>query len=296
MNRPENIRLTLRSIMRENIDPAQLQVVISDNSSDDQTMRVLKEFPNLNIKYYKNPVRGFLNSIEALKQGDGELLKLQNDYSAFLEGGLRKMMLVAERELVRRPQILFTNSGLLKRAKIHRTSSFDDFIASSGYLNTWSTAFSIWRDDLHKLLQQSGLELDDQFPHTSLLLHNSKKVEYLIWDEPIFNNAVVHKKGGYNIFYNFCVIYPAILLGHVKNGEISEETYRSIIKKMRFAFFSRWLALTVYCPATRDSFSFDSSEYKRNIVRLYGKNTAMMIKGVAVLYSFAFSVRYLAFR
>lgn len=60
------------------------EVVISDNSDDDRLIKVCREF-DLNIKYFKNPIKGMApNTNEAMEQCTGELIKIlyQDDYLA----------------------------------------------------------------------------------------------------------------------------------------------------------------------------------------------------------------------
>ena len=291
-DRPSNIQSTLESILSENVDHSQIQIVVSDNSSDNATLDILTKFGELNIKYYRNPILGFFNSIEALRQGDGEFLKLQNDYTAFKPGGLSDILHLVEKELSKKTQILFTGGALKIRNEIFRTSSFDMFIQKSEYFNTWSTAYSIWRSDFISLMNNADLEINDQFPHTSLLFENSKKSDFVIYDKEIYDNQSVSRKGGYNIFYNFCVVYSSILKKYIKNDTIKEETYAAIIKNMSYKFIARWLAMTVFCKKTRTNFSFDSSNYKNNISSLYGNYGFMKIKYVSLIFSLLLTVRF----
>lgn len=53
------------------------EVVISDNSDNDDIQNICTEFPNIDINYFKNPVKGMApNSNEAIKASKGELIKI----------------------------------------------------------------------------------------------------------------------------------------------------------------------------------------------------------------------------
>ncbi len=284
-DRPDNIRATLQSIVDENVDTSLVQIVISDNSSDRKTELVAADFSALNIKYYKSPILGFLNSIEALKQGDGELLKLQNDYSAFSKGGLRELISVAEREILNKPQILFTGGAIKINDGQHRSNSFDAFLAASEYFNTWSTAYSIWKQDIERIFTSGVPKLNDQFPHTSLLMLTNNKDKYLVYDKPIYENQTVQRKGGYNIFYIFCIVYPSMLKQCLDENKITSLTYNKIIQKMKYYFISRWIALTIFDKNSAKNYTFDSSNWRNNVISLYGRVGLYQITMMARLFS-----------
>jgi abequosyltransferase len=290
-DRPNNIKSTLDSILYEQIDHSTVQIVISDNSTNDLTLEVINKYKSLNIKYYRNPVLGFLNSIEALKQGDGHFLKLQNDYSAFIRGGLVDILRTIKSELTARPQILFTGGVLNLKNKSYSTSDFNKFLEISEYFNTWSTAFSIWKEDFTELMNNSEFEINDQFPHTSILLENNKKNKYLLYDKEIYDNQIVERKGGYNIFYNFCIVYPNLLRIYIDNGVLNKNTSESIIKNMKYKFIGKWLTRTVTCKDTRNNYSFDSENYRKNIVNCYGTVGFIMINLFSHLFSIVLSVK-----
>jgi abequosyltransferase len=257
---------TLRSIFDEPVDKNLYEVVISDNSDDDLTFKLADEYRNkgMNVVYYKNTEKGFYNSIQALVLGNGQFLKLHNDYTKFKPGCFQQLIDLVTSNIELKPQMLFTD-GNLKFGTSMYFSDFDSFLAGSSYWNTWSSAFSIWKDDLHSLPRKKS-DLNDQFPHTSLLFYNTNKDCYLIDDRVLFENSKVAKKGGYNIFYNFCVLYVEMLLSLNNSGAISLRTFKSIKRRMAYLFVSSWYCNSVIC---KSEFSFDNSNYIKNILRHY---------------------------
>lgn len=271
---------TLRSIFDEPVDKELYEVVISDNSDDDLTFKLADEYRNngMNVVYYKNTEKGFYNSIQALVLGNGQFLKLHNDYTKFKPGCFQQLIDLVTSNIELKPQMLFTD-GNLKFGTSMYFSDFDSFLAGSSYWNTWSSAFSIWKDDLHSLPRKKS-DLNDQFPHTSLLFHNNNKTAYLIDDHVLFDNSKVAKKGGYNIFYNFCVLYVEMLHALLRQEMISENTFNSIKRKLGYQFIPTW-----YCNSvmSRDEFSFDNADCIQNILRYYSKVDLLFILTIASL-------------
>lgn len=283
--RPENIRTTLQSIVDEAVDPSQVQIVISDNSSDQNTRDVVSEFTELNIKYYRSDVIGFLNSIESLKHGDGALLKLQNDYSSFSKGGLHELVSVARNEIEEKPQIIFTGGSIGLKNGLFRSGKFDEFIRHSEYFGTWSTAYSVWKADLDHLMSLRNIEINDQFPHTSLLLNTIQKNKYLIHDRIMYNNQTVQRKGGYNIFYIFCVVYPKMLRACIANGSITKSTYKIVVGRMKYKFIARWAGLTLFEKGGKENYTFDSTNWQEHVAELYGRLGYIQIYIVARIFA-----------
>lgn len=271
---------TLRSIFDEPIDKKLYEVVISDNSDDDLTFKLADEYRNkgMNVVYYKNTEKGFYNSIQALVLGNGQFLKLHNDYTKFKPGCFQQLIDLVTSNIEHKPQMLFTDGNLKFDSTIHFVK-FDSFLNFSSYWNTWSSAFSIWKDDLNSL-PSGKADLNDQFPHTSLLFYNNNKSCYLIDDRNLFVNSKVSKKGGYNIFYNFCVLYIEMLLSLNNSGAISVQTFKSIKRRLAYSFVSSWYCNSVLC---KDEFSFDNSNCIKNILKYYSYLDLVFIVALSFL-------------
>ncbi len=260
------LKETLDSIINDNVSPDLYEIVISDNSDNNETKLLAEQYSSagINMVYYKNPEKGFYNSIQALKLGNGDLLKLHNDYTKFKPGAFCLFVNMVKENKKNHPQILFTDGNLKKKVAIP-SCDFDKFIRDSSYWNTWSSAFSIWKMDFEKLKFERSF-LNDQFPHTSLLFQLKKKKTFLIDDMEYFSNSAVSKKGGYNIFYNFCVIYIEMLNGLRDSNSITKLTYNYIKNKMKWEFIPLWYYLTI---ETKGDFSFDNSSFYENIRKHY---------------------------
>ncbi len=61
------------------------EVIISDNSDDHAIENLIKDFKDLDLKYFRNPIKGMAtNTNYGMKQSQGELIKVlyQDDYLA----------------------------------------------------------------------------------------------------------------------------------------------------------------------------------------------------------------------
>lgn len=121
-NRVEIMRETLHSIFKQRVNTDLFEVCISDNSKTDETRLLIeKEFNDIpNLVYNKSDCEGFLNSMEALKLGQGQLLKLHNDYSKFNLGALMRMIRIVETykntdSVIFSPWVIFVLMVLLKK-------------------------------------------------------------------------------------------------------------------------------------------------------------------------------------
>ncbi|HFH0903812.1 TPA: glycosyltransferase, partial [Escherichia coli] len=172
-NRLDYLTKTVESIINDNVDVHAYEIVIADNSDDDLTEKYARELMDsgYNIKYYKNPQTGFYNSIQALQLGDGAFLKLHNDYTSFNKGGFKKLFDHVVKNYDSRNMLFFTNGALGAVSTKYECTSFDKFVFNASYLITWSSSFSIWKDDFIELETKPD-DLNEMFPHTSLILQS----------------------------------------------------------------------------------------------------------------------------
>ena len=118
-NRPDIIRETILSIIEENVGNDLLNICITDNSPTNETKELIeKEFKDVTyLKYKKTHCEGFLNSVEALKFGNGRFLKLHNDYSKFKKGQLIKFIDRIKKNKNEKPLIFFSFGALNKNKR-----------------------------------------------------------------------------------------------------------------------------------------------------------------------------------
>lgn len=227
------IESLINGIYNQNCDNSLFEVCITDNSDTDETADLIKEkYSGVeNLHYKKVKCEGFRNSVEALKLGNGKFLKLHNDYSMFCEGSLQKIIDSVRDNLNTKPVIFYTLRG---NDSVEKYDNFNSFMNAANYLTTWSTSFSIWKDDFDKIMA-SGLECNYMYPHTSLLFAESYKKEFLVDNYNYFYNVQPKNKGGYkgksgyNLLDNFVRIYLTMVDEDLVSKKlITDKTKRKI--------------------------------------------------------------------
>lgn len=236
--RLEILKKTLDSIYN-NIETkllSEFEVIVSDNDPNQSSKKIVDDYCFKNIFYYRSCYEGFFNSFNALKLGNGYCLKLHNNYSAFREGSLEKIIQEVKENMAEQTMIFYTN-GLLKPGKKLIYSSFDIFLYNLSYFCTWSTGFSIWKKDFDNI-NFEDITLSRYFPQINILLAVSYKENFVINGEKYFNNQRIIKKGGYDLFKVFLEDFLVLMLGSYEKGVISLKTYKKIKRDLLLVFLS----------------------------------------------------------
>ena len=277
------VRDMLKSIYSQGVNHTIFEVCITDNSDTDETKKMLEaEFTGIdNLKYKKVTCKGFLNSIEALKFGQGKFLKLHNDYSYFKPGALQKMISVIKKYEMQQSEIFFSMGELKKKERLKEYIHFNDFMHDIHYFSTWSTSFSIWKSDLEKLLS-AEVEINYMYPHTSLLYKLTDKTSYIVDDYNYVTNAQPKKKGGYNLIDNFVRIYLTMVRKDLLYpGYITTCTYKKIEKNI-LRFTAYWYYTVMHNP---EMYTFTFENHKKLIKDNCGKFSIVMINFCYCFYA-----------
>ena len=149
-NRSQYLKKSLDSIIcqQEFLD-GKVEIVISDNASEDDTREVvetyLKRFDN--IFYNRNEVNvRDKNFPIVLSEAHGILRRLCNDTLVFLPGSLREMCVVVEKYNDCKPYICWAN-GCIKSKRNTFTSDFKGYVHDISFLMTSIVCFSIWENE-----------------------------------------------------------------------------------------------------------------------------------------------------
>lgn len=264
------LKETLHSIYNQNVDHSLFEVCVSDNSPTDETKELLeKEFSHIdNLSYKKSTCEGFFNSIEALRLGHGCLLKLHNDYSSFKEETLNVLISRVEKYQNEKPLLFFAMGAIRNMGdEIREYSTYDSFMKCVDFWSTWSSAFSIWKEDFDKLMQ-TDIKPDHMFPHTTLLFYMTDKSLYVVDNEKYVENLELKKKGGYCLPDNFVRIYLTMVEQDLLlPGHINKSTYDQIENNI-LKFTAEWYWNVKFDP--KYSFTFDN--YKEIIKDRCGEN------------------------
>ena len=285
-DRLDILRNTIESIYADldGVELDEFEVIVSDNHLDQSAKKVIEKFSFKNLFYFSTDCSGFLNSFNSLKCGNGQFLKLHNNYTKLRKGTLKKMIAEIKENIAAKGLIFYTD-GLNQNGKIKKINSFNSFMYELSYFSSWSTGFGIWRDDFLKVVD--SIKIDNYFPQTSLLLSQSKKSEYIINDRPIFDNQKIPKKGGYNIFKVFSVDYISLIEKSYLAGEITKDTLR----KIKFNLLYNYLSVRYFKTVIVRVDNFEKSDIKKSITTYYSNTEYYAMIMTAFISPFKFVIR-----
>lgn len=241
-NRSGYLKKSIESIISQKpfLD-GEVEIVISDNASTDDTEEVVRRFVknHTNIFYYKNSINvRDKNFPLVLSKGHGKLRKLSNDTLVYDPGAISTICDIVKRYQFDRPQIFWGNGEL------NRCNGMYDYIEAIRKIGYWSTSiscFSVWENDCVNIEQQTkGCELLLWQVHYFFSIASYKK-KILIYNDRIFNTQTVPGKnisyGLFNVFYHN---YLSIIKEFVDKGSLSSTDYDYLEKDVLMNFFVMW--------------------------------------------------------
>jgi acetyltransferase-like isoleucine patch superfamily enzyme len=238
-NRAEYLHLTLESILdqAEFHNTNNIEVVIGDNASNDNTQTVAESFIKRapeKIRYHRHPsnIGAEANCEFVLAASHGTFLKLHNDTLPFRNGALAELLKIIKATIDEKPIIFFTNGARNTGNPIGVCNTLDEFIKSVSFIATWIGAFGIWRDHFQALpdfLRNAHLQL---VPADTLYRLITQGRRAVVLYNNYFTSYIVPKKGGYNIAKVFGGNYLTLLKEHVTAGRLSAETFEAEKKEI----------------------------------------------------------------
>lgn len=236
-NRSGYLYFTLKSIVEQKIfqETNDIEVVISDNCSDDLTERISKLFADkypTKIKYNRNNENiGDNNFKHALSLGTGEVLKLHNDNFSIIDGALDEIVELIKNFREEKPTIFFAN-GNSPLNKDSMCKDLNEFLTAASYLTTWIAACSLWREDFEKL-ENFARNAHTNLSQTDIIFDMSASGKpFYIYNKTTFEGQGVLKKGGYNISKIFGKNYLSFLKVHMANGKLDKKVYENEKKRL----------------------------------------------------------------
>jgi abequosyltransferase len=209
-NRSEILDKTLQSLFNNpDFDINIVEVIVSDNSSTDNTRNVVFKYPL--VKYFCNEYNlGDANFDIVLSYATGDYIKLFNDTIIFNDGALKKMLFIIKKNVIDKPNLFFYQNMFKNSNCIKVIKSASEFLSQVSFQSTWIINFGVWKNDF-ALIQEKNRHSNLQLVQVdwSYQVVNNKKSTIIIFDN---NYTITHiKKGGYNIFKVFVSNYLFIL-------------------------------------------------------------------------------------
>jgi abequosyltransferase len=272
-NRAEYLEDTLQSIVSQKkfIETDEVEIVISDNCSEDNTKDVCLKY----IEIYGNKIRYFRNTENikdanferVLSYGNGVYLKLNNDTLMHRSNTLDKIIDVVNYNKDNKDILFFSNNELNNKSiTSHHSTNLDDFVRTVSFLSTWIGGFGIWKSDFNSI-NNFGRHSQLQLVQTDVLLRIAGSNRSAFVDNSkIFDSITPSKKGGYNIYKVFVTNYLDILNEYRAQNKISWTTLFNEKSKLMRYFIIPW-TLNIWRDNTR--YIFDRKGALRIVFKKY---------------------------
>ena len=243
-NRAEYLVKSIESIIdQEEFKLGQVEIVISDNASEDDTENVVKQYTNEyeNIIYYRNTENiGNDNFPFVLSKGNGILRRLCNDTLCFKEGALKYICNIIKEYKKTKPFIcwLGANSGFEIKEL-----DFRNGIKAISYWITSIACFSIWDDECVGIEKDTyGAELLLWQVRKTLEL-SCEKDKVVIINKSLTITQSIHRKNiSYGLFHVFYENYFKLLAPYFENGKLTVADKDYLEKDLLLNFFPAWCA------------------------------------------------------
>jgi len=242
----------------------EIEVVISDNASDDDTAELAKKY----VEQFPDKIRYFCNEADvhddnfrlALTRGTGEYLKLSNDTLLWTDDGL-KLMLDSIRKYRDEKPLLYFRS-LKGDFEPYHCTTLDAFVKRIGLYITWIAEYGIWKTDFEQI-SDFGRAKDLMLIQADMTLREMSRKKNAVVITTLFFTLVPRPVtgGGYNAGMVFGQNYCTLLRPYVDCGEITQATY---------AFLKRDVFLRgVFAPfvSTKPGFVFKKDHYFKYLMR-----------------------------
>jgi len=258
-NRADYLDKAILSIINSNGFGDQVEIVISDNCSTDNTENLCNQLAKkyTNIKYYRHLKPTDIadrNFIHAMSLASGEYIKLSNDSLTFKKDTLKYMLKEIEANLKDKDTLFFhmTRFGKNKNgSKAVPIKNLDDFVNTLSGDMTWISNFGCWKKDFEKL-EDKEKYISTQFMQVdwSMRLFMQNNFAYL-YSNNFYNLLPISKKGAVDLFEIYGNKYISVYEDYCKNGFIKKSTVQ---KERRNTFFKILAPIYIYSAYKKDKF------------------------------------------
>lgn len=251
-NRAEILAQCLEKHIEAIGDERDIEIVISDNASTDNTREVVADFierhGDIRIVYHRNEenIRD-KNFFEVFRHARGRYLKLLNDYTYYGAKGMRIMIDGVRRYPDEETPLFFYMK--LRKEPTDCVAGVDEFVRSVNNKLTWISNFGIWRSRLGELadtLDRSGSQLLQCYWTLSMVeRHPARLVD-------IRDVHLLPVPGSKRVPYNFFVPHVANYYTLLSSYGLSAKTLRYDKTVLLWSFVGKkavdYLILKKECP------------------------------------------------
>ena len=274
-NRSDLLRLNLENLTSLSAFDDEVELIISDNNSTDDTRTVVEEFvrnyPSKRIVYHCNEINiRDKNFLKALSLGNGIYLKLYNDYTRITNNDLDVIKSHVKECKESRSPLFFYNELRKKGIKEHESvvlNDTDSFFKLVNNKMTWISSFGCWREQLNDLYQfesKSATQLLQVF-WTLHLVSLSQNIHVVNMN---YNFLKTHDQNrtSYNFFQVHVANYYQIINHYKELGYIKQSTINYDKKRVLKDFVGR--SIINYIILHRDS-NFKQQDSNHIIIKYF---------------------------
>ena len=269
-NRSAYLRKCLESITGQEGFDDEVEVVISDNCSTDDTESVGMEFDSKypNVHYYRNEDNIVdENIILSIERARGILRKLSNDTVIFKSGAILYLKDTIKKYIKERPLMYYLCKDDTEDCDC---ANADQFIERVGMDITWIRPVAFWEDDAEslKLIKE---KTSTNLSQVYFLMDSIKKRQgAVVFDKNVFSMQEIDTK---DLSYGLFRVFYYNLLDAVRPC-CSHETYEGLRKRILFDFFLTWIPETEvfnekYILSDENIRQSIKNEYKKDSYYLY---------------------------
>lgn len=240
-NRVQYLRGALENITSDKAFTSKVEIVISDNASEDDTQLLGEEYANKyeNILYYRNETNiRDENFFLALSRSRGRYVRLCNDTLRFKKDTLSVMLHQIETSSEEIPLFFIQNISFLNKNMSKTVIGTQDLLENVSYWTTGMGNFGTWRKSL-KQIEIPNKYAKMQLAQVDWFFQLVLKKKSQIFFGDFFETIYPSKKGGYNFFYVFVVNYLFILKEHITNPFVLEKEKYRLFRYHLIPFYCR---------------------------------------------------------
>ena len=270
-NRADVLRLCLKSIVENPDFSDDVEVVVSDNCSTDDTKDVALSYAEnrKNIKYFRNDtdVGGDRNILLSLERGTGAFLKLNNDYSVFREGAIA-FLLDEIRENIEEKPVLFFHQGPNPHEK-EIITDFNDILRKEKWSMSWMGSYGYWRD-VFQSFEERDRRISTMFQQIDWFIRSFKKRKKIVYLSKELTTRLPFKakQGGYNFIEVHTRNYLIQFQELVSEGLLQESTIEYVKRDALLPSMVSWLLKLKF--ANKGRFSYPVDDGWKILKREYG--------------------------
>lgn len=240
-NRANLLKSTLESIVSqpEFLHTNDVEIVISDNASTDQTPQIVHDFVTrypgkiVALRQAEN-VNSSQNFYHVLTQAGGQFLKLNNDTLIWHKNTLAALLSAVKKHINDQTPLFFINQD---KCPTKTVQGVDGLVAVASYQITWIGGFGIWAANQPVLMRFIEKE-KTRLAQTDIVCELACRYgQTEIVGGELFHTQEPKRKGAanndaYNIAEIFGHNYLQILKEYLSEGALSQRVYQREKKKI----------------------------------------------------------------